>query len=205
MIHPTAEVEPGAEVGSGTRIWHHCHVREGATIGEGCILGYGVYVDAGVHIGDHCKLQNRVSVYHGVTIEDGVFVGPHVTFTNDKHPRAVQPDGAPSTDADWTVSPTLVQRGASIGAGAVILPGVTVGRWAMVAAGAIVTRDVPDNGLVAGNPARLAGYVCECGHTLRPEGDAWRCPACDKLHDLPLLSERVKVVRKQSNNQAVLP
>ena len=203
MIHPTAEVEPGAEVGAGTRIWHHCHVRTGAVIGESCVLGYGVFVDSGVQIGNRCKLQNRVSVYHGVTIEDGVFVGPHVTFTNDKHPRATNPEGALIADDEWTVSHTLVRMGASIGAGAVILSGLTVGRWAMVAAGAVVTRDVPDHGLVAGNPARLAGYACSCGHTLRPEAEAWRCPHCDKLHDLPPIDEHQTSLEIPSNNQTI--
>jgi len=187
MIHPTAEVEEGAHIGDGTRIWHHAHVRSGASIGANCILGYGVYVDAGVHIGDNCKLQNRVSVYHGVTIEDGVFVGPHVAFTNDKHPRAIRADGSLSTDDDWTVSPTLVRAGASIGAGAVILPGVTLGRWCLVGAGAVVSRDVPDHGLVTGNPARLAGYACKCGHTLQPKGKAWVCGNCAATYDLPSL------------------
>jgi acetyltransferase-like isoleucine patch superfamily enzyme len=182
MIHPTAEVEPGAQVGEGTRIWHHAHVRKGAVIGSGCILGYGVYVDAGVTIGNNVKLQNRVSVYHGVTIEDGVFVGPHVSFTNDKHPRAIRPDGALATDADWTVTPTLVRYGASIGAGAIVLPGVTVGRWAMVGSGAVVTRDVPDHGLVTGNPARLRGYACACGRRLEVQGEAWRCARCGETY-----------------------
>jgi UDP-2-acetamido-3-amino-2,3-dideoxy-glucuronate N-acetyltransferase len=187
MIHPTAEVEEGAQIGEGTRIWHHAHVRSGARIGANCILGYGVYVDAGVHIGDNCKLQNRVSVYHGVTIEDGVFVGPHVAFTNDKHPRAIRADGSLSTDDDWTVSPTLVRSGASIGAAAVILPGVTLGRWCLVGAGAVVSRDVPDHGLVTGNPARLTGYACKCGHTLHPKGPAWHCDNCSQSYDLPSL------------------
>ena len=189
MIHPTAEVEEGAQVGEGTRIWHHAHVRTGATIGANCILGYGVFVDAGVRIGDNCKLQNRVSVYHGVTIEDGVFVGPHVTFTNDKHPRAVTPDGSLSSDDDWTVSPILVRSGASIGASAVILPGVTLGAWCLVGAGAIVSRNVPDHGIVTGNPARLTGYACKCGHTLHPEGNVWVCDNCHATYDLPSLSE----------------
>jgi len=189
VIHPTAEVEPGAEIGDGTRVWHHCHVRAGAKIGADCNLGYGVYVDAGVVIGDRCKLQNRVSVYHGVTIEDGVFVGPHVTFTNDKTPRAVAPDGAPLSDDDWTVLPTLVQEGASIGAGSVILPGITIGRWAMVAAGSVVSRDVPDHALVAGNPARPAGYVCSCGRTLAKHGEALYCGHCDRTYDFPPLGE----------------
>jgi UDP-2-acetamido-3-amino-2,3-dideoxy-glucuronate N-acetyltransferase len=187
VIHPTAEVERGATIGEGTRIWHHVHVRSGASIGSGCILGYGVYVDAGVQIGDNVKLQNRVSVYHGVSIEDGVFVGPHVAFTNDKHPRAVTPDGGLATDDDWTVSPVLVRRGASIGAAAVVLPGVTIGRWAMVGAGAVVTRDVPDHGLVSGNPARLRGYACKCGYTLRNVGEGWRCERCGETYDLPPL------------------
>lgn len=185
MIHPTAEVEPDALVGEGTRIWHHAHIRAGAVIGSQCNLGYGVYVDAGVVIGDRVKLQNRVSVYQGVTIEDGVFVGPHVAFTNDKHPRAVRPDGAPAGEADWTVLPTLVRQGASIGAGAVILPGLTIGRWAMVAAGAVVSRDVPDHGLVAGNPARLVGYACSCGRTLMQRGETLYCAHCDRTYDFP--------------------
>jgi UDP-2-acetamido-3-amino-2,3-dideoxy-glucuronate N-acetyltransferase len=189
MIHPSAEVEPGASIGEGTRIWHHCHVRRGAVIGKNCVLGYGVFVDAGVQIGDNVKLQNRVSVYHGVTIEDGVFVGPHVAFTNDKHPRAVLPDGTPVTDADWAVAPILVERGASIGAGAVVLPGVTVGAWAMVGAGAVVTRDVPGHGLVLGNPARLSGYVCRCGLSLEARGEAWSCPGCQETYQLPSLPE----------------
>jgi acetyltransferase-like isoleucine patch superfamily enzyme len=189
VIHPTAEIEVGAIIGAGTRIWHHCHVRTGAMIGAECILGYGVYVDAGVSIGNRCKLQNRVSVYRGVTIHDGVFVGPHVSFTNDRHPRAVSPDGHPLTDADWQALPTLVQEGASIGAGAVILPGLTIGRWAMVAAGSLVSRDVPDHGLVAGNPARLTGYVCSCGRTLVQHGESLYCGHCDRTYDFPPIGE----------------
>jgi acetyltransferase-like isoleucine patch superfamily enzyme len=197
MIHPTAEVEEGAQVGEGTRIWHHAHVRTGATIGANCILGYGVYVDAGVRIGDNCKLQNRVSVYHGVTIEDGVFVGPHVAFTNDKHPRAITPDGRLSTDDDWTISPILVRSGASIGAAAVILPGVTLGSWCLVGAGAVVSRNVPDHGIVTGNPARLTGYACKCGHTLHPEGTVWVCDICHATYDLP----SVPPLRKRGGGQ----
>jgi UDP-2-acetamido-3-amino-2,3-dideoxy-glucuronate N-acetyltransferase len=189
VIHPTAEVEPGAEIGEGTRVWHHCHVRTGARIGAGCTLAYGVFVDHDVAIGDNCKLQNRVSVYHGVTIEDGVFVGPHATFTNDKHPRAVGPDGAPLTGDGWEIVPTLVREGASIGAGAVVLSGITVGRWAMVAAGAVVTRDVPEHGLVAGNPARLKGYACACGRTLTPRGESWHCEHCDQSYNFPPIGE----------------
>src|SRR5688572_12640472 len=187
MIHPTAEVEEGAHIGEGTRIWHHAHVRSGASIGANCILGFGVYVDAGVHIGDNCKLQNRVSVYHGVTIEDGVFVGPHVAFTNDKHPRAIRADGSLSTDDDWTVSPILVRTGASIGAGAVILPGVTLGRWCLVGAGPVAPPHVPPHAPPTGNPAPPPGYAYKCAHTLHPKAPPWHCENCSQSYALPPL------------------
>jgi acetyltransferase-like isoleucine patch superfamily enzyme len=132
-----------------------------------------------------------------VTIEDGVFVGPHATFTNDRLPRAIHPEGELRLDGDWVNEPTLVHSGASIGAGAVILPGVTIGWWAMIGAGAVVTRDVPDPGLVTGNPAYVNGYVCQCGHPLEMEGNGWRCPNCGRAHDLPSLGERVRIPRRQ--------
>lgn len=184
-MHPTAEVSPDAEIGPGCRIWHQAQIREGARLGTGCIVGKGAYVDFGVQIGSNVKIQNRASVYHGVTLEDGVFVGPHAVFTNDRLPRAINPDGSLKSDADWVVGETLVRKGASIGAAAVILPGVTIGRWAMVAAGAVVTRDVPDYGLVVGHPARLVGYVCPCGTRLpdSSQGDA-ACPACGRTTSL---------------------
>ncbi len=165
-IHPTAEVSEGARVGEGTSIWHHAQVREGATIGQHCIIGKGVYVDTGVCVGDNVKIQNYVSLYDGVTVEDGVFVGPYVCFTNDLYPRAVNPDGSLKTADDWTLSQTSVRRGAALGANSTIVCGVTIGRWAMVGAGSVVTRDVPDFGLVWGNPARLQGFVCPCGERL---------------------------------------
>jgi len=166
IIHPTAEVSPLATIGEGTRIWHQAQVRERARIGRSCIIGKGVYIDFDVVIGDRVKIQNGVSIYHGATIEDGVFVGPHACLTNDKLPRAITPDGELKRDADWEVGRILVRYGASIGAGVIILPGVTVGRFAMVGAGAVVTRDVTAHALVVGNPARLAGFVCACGHRL---------------------------------------
>jgi acetyltransferase-like isoleucine patch superfamily enzyme len=178
MIHPTADVSPQAQIGPGTRIWHQAQVREGAVIGANCIVGKGVYVDAGVVIGNNVKIQNGALLYHGLTIEDGVFIGPLACFTNDRLPRAITVDGQLKTDADWTVGPIHVSYGASIGAGAVILPNVTIGAFAMVAAGAVVTRSVPPHGLALGTPARHAGYVCRCGQRLQPEADAWRCPDC---------------------------
>ena len=179
FIHPTAIVSPQARIGEGTKIWHQAQVREGATLGRHCIVGKGVYIDINVTIGDNVKIQNGASVYHGVTLEDGVFVGPGVVLTNDKFPRAINPDGTLKSDADWEVSPILVRRGASLGAGAVILPGVTIGQFAMVAAGAVVTRDVPDYGLAIGNPARLRGFVCPCGHRLQEVGATGQSPLPD--------------------------
>jgi len=166
FVHSTADVSPHAHIGEGTKIWQHCQVREGVVIGCNCILSKDVYIDSGVHIGNHVKIQNGVSVYHGVTLEDGVFCGPHCVFTNDKQPRAINPDGSLKSANDWIVRETLVRTGASIGAHATIVCGVTIGRWAMIGAGAVVTRDVPDYGLVYGSPARLHGFVCPCGEKM---------------------------------------
>jgi acetyltransferase-like isoleucine patch superfamily enzyme len=165
-IHPTAEVSEKARIGEGTSIWHQAQVREEASIGINCIISKGVYIDAGVTIGDNVKIQNYVSVYHGVTIEDGVFVGPHVCFTNDLRPRAINPDGSLKSADDWVLSQTLVRRGAALGANSTIRCGITVGEWAMVGAGSVVTRDVPAYGLVWGNPTKLHGFVCSCGERL---------------------------------------
>lgn len=181
-IHPTADVSPRATLGPGTKVWHQAQVREGAVLGRNCILGKGAYVDFGVQIGDNVKIQNRASVYHGVTLESGVFVGPHVIFTNDKMPRAINPDGSLKSDDDWELGYILVKEGASIGAGAIVVTGVTVGRFAMIGAGAVVTKNVPDYGLVYGNPARLQGYVCPCGHKMQATSDpiVWCCPKCGR-------------------------
>jgi UDP-2-acetamido-3-amino-2,3-dideoxy-glucuronate N-acetyltransferase len=192
MIHPTAEVSPHAQIGPGTRIWHQAQVRERARIGANCIVGKGAYIDFDVRIGDNVKIQNGVFVYHGVTLEDGVFVGPRVCFTNDMFPRAITPDGAPKTDADWEVGTILVRYGASLGAGAIILPDVVIGRFALVGAGAVVTRDVPDHGLVLGNPARLVGYVCACARRMyererRGALSLLECPACEAYYELPAI------------------
>lgn len=166
-IHPTADVSPRAHIGDGTRVWHYVQIREDATIGTQCIIGKDAYIDAGVHIGNNVKIQNNSLVYHGVTLGDGVFVGPRVCFTNDLYPRAIRPDGVLKDASDWTLTPTFVEYGASIGAGAIIVAGVTIGRFAMIAAGAVVTHNVPNYGLVMGVPARLVGYVCSCGRPLQ--------------------------------------
>ena len=174
-IHPSADVSPDARIGDGTKVWHQVQVREGAVIGKNCILGKGTYVDKDVRIGDNCKLQNGVFVFHGFNLEDGVFLGPGAMLLNDKHPRAINPEGSPKDDSDWEVSEGLVAHGAAVGGGAVLLPGVKVGRWAMVGSGAVVTRDVPERGIVAGNPARLRGFACDCGHVLDGTGKCAHC------------------------------
>src|SRR5437879_1508682 len=176
-IHPSADVADDAELGPGTRVWHQAQVRERSRVGRDCILGKGVYIDFEVRIGDRCKLQNGVFVYHGFNLEDGVFVGPGAMLLNDKSPRAINPDGTLKSEADWTVSRGVVKQGASLGGGAVVLPGVSIGRFARVGSGAVVTRDVPDNGLVYGNPARLKAFVCACGHVLEPGK-----PSADGVH-----------------------
>lgn len=181
-IHPTAEVSPQAGIGVGTHIWHQVQIREGARIGRNCILGKGVYVDFDVSIGNNVKIQNSAFIYHGVTIEDGVFIGPGVMLLNDKLPRAIKPDGSLKTDADWVVGKITVKYGASIGGGAIVLPNVTIGRFALVAAGAVVTSDVPDHGLVVGVPARLVGWVCMCARRLEQRGEDWYCPDCQTLY-----------------------
>jgi len=188
-IHPTADVSKDAAVGVGTQIWHQAQVREGAVIGRRCVLGKGAYVDKGVRIGDHCKLQNGVFVFHGFNLEDGVFLGPGAMLLNDKHPRAINPDGSAKAETDWVASEGLVEYGAAVGGGAVILPGVRIGRMAVVGSGAVVTRDVPERGIVVGNPARLRGFACDCGHPLSmgQGGDRSRnhsCAKCGRVYEL---------------------
>jgi acetyltransferase-like isoleucine patch superfamily enzyme len=176
-IHPTADVSEDASIGDGASIWHQAQVREGASVGPGCIIGKGVYVGADVSIGANCKVQNYSCVYEGTTLEDGVFVGPEVVFTNDRYPRAINPDGTLKGGDDWDLQGSLVRYGAAVGSRSVVLPGLTIGRWALVAAGSVVTKDVPDHAIVAGNPARQRGWACVCARPLDPE---LACPHCGR-------------------------
>jgi UDP-2-acetamido-3-amino-2,3-dideoxy-glucuronate N-acetyltransferase len=190
-IHPTADVSPNASIGEGTSIWHQAQVREKVRLGKNCIIGKGVYIDFEVCLGDNVKVQNYVSIYHGVTLEDGVFVGPHVCFTNDLRPRAINTDGSLKAADDWVLSPTLIRRGAALGANSTIVCGVTIGAWAMIGSGSVVTRDIPDYGLVRGNPARLKGFVCPCGSKLEKESlqDGMiltHCPECNQKVSISL-------------------
>lgn len=177
FIHSTAEVSKDAKIGKNTKIWHHAQVREGAIVGKNCVLGKNVYVGKDAEIGNNVKMENNATIYRGVRIEDDVFLGPHMTFTNDPYPR--------SLNKDWKPTPTLVKKGASIGANSTILCGTTIGKHAMIGMGSVVTKDVPDYGLVFGNPASLRGYACECGRKLekiRSEGKniVMRCKHCNK-------------------------
>ncbi|NHC15471.1 acyltransferase [Motilibacter deserti] len=183
-IHPSADVDERATLGEGTSVWHLAQVREDAVLGKGCIVGRGAYVGSGVRMGDNCKLQNYALVYEPAVLEDGVFVGPAAVFTNDHYPRSIAPDGTLKRGDDWEAVGVTVRHGASIGARAVCVAPVTVGRWALVAAGAVVTKDVPDFALVAGVPAKRIRWVGKAGEPLEPTGEPgrWRCPTTGETY-----------------------
>jgi acetyltransferase-like isoleucine patch superfamily enzyme len=177
-IAANAEVDPRATVGSGTSIWGLACIREHAVLGRDCIIGRGAYIEDVVVLGDRVKVQTHALLFKPARIGDDVFIGPAVVLTNDRYPRASTPDGHLKRDADWTAEGVVIERGASIGARAVILPGVHVGSHAMVAAGAVVTKDVADHAIVAGSPARFVGWAGPAGQPLEPDGEErWRCPA----------------------------
>ena len=176
-VHPTADVETDVEIGPATAVWHRAQIRTGARLGAECIVGKDVFIDAGVRIGDRVKIQNGALVYHGVTVEDGVFIGPGAILTNDRFPRAVTTTGELAREQDWTLGTVELRRACSIGAGAIVVAGSDIGEYATVGAGAVVTRDVPSHALVAGNPARRIGWVCDCGQRLLDAGSGDPAPA----------------------------
>lgn len=173
-VHESSYVDDGAHIGAGTNIWHFCHVMSGARIGRDCSLGQNVFVARGVTLGDHVRVQNNVSIYEGVLLEDYVFCGPSMVFTNVRSPRAAV---RRNTSSDYLT--THVCAGASIGANATIVCGVTIGAFAMIGAGAVVTRDVPPHALMLGVPARPVGWACWCGLTLPQD---LRCGTCGRTH-----------------------
>jgi UDP-2-acetamido-3-amino-2,3-dideoxy-glucuronate N-acetyltransferase len=176
FAHKTSFIDQPASIGVGTKIWHFCHICRGATIGDDCSIGQNCYISGRAVIGNGCRLQNNVSVYDLVTLEDHVFCGPSVVFTNDLNPRAAYPKRG-----KWI--PTLVRAGASLGANCTILCGITIGKHAMVAAGAVVTKNVPDYAVVTGVPARVTGWMCECGGTLKfNKTNMTQCPLCRRRY-----------------------
>lgn len=175
-VEGSADVDPRAVLGEGTVVWHLAQVREDARLGRDCSVGRGAYVGAGVQVGDAVKIQNHALVYEPATIADGAFIGPAVVLTNDRYPRSVAPDGTRKDAAGWDAEGVHVGRGAALGARSVVVAGTTIGDWATVAAGAVVTRDVPAHALVVGVPARQVGWVGRAGRPLEASGDELVCP-----------------------------
>lgn len=176
FVESTADVADSAHLGARTRVWHLAQVREGATLGADCNIGRGAYIGPGAVLGDGCKVQNYALVYEPARLGDGVFIGPAAVLTNDEFPRAINPDGSPKSADDWHSVGVTIGRGAAIGARAVCIAPVTIGEWALIAAGAVVTKDVPDFALVVGVPARRVGWVGRAGRPLEQDGDEWVCP-----------------------------
>lgn len=177
FVAHTADIDPGAAIGEGTKIWHLAQVRGGAKIGVNCTIGRGAYIGDGAVVGDNCKIQNYALVYEPAQLGDGVFIGPAAVLTNDEYPRAVNADGSPKDASDWQAVGVVVGDGAAVGARAVCVAPVRIGSWSLVAAGAVVTRDVPDHAIVVGVPARQVGWVGKAGRPLVPtDNGQWQCP-----------------------------
>jgi len=205
-VHASADIESEVSVGPRTSIWNRAQIRTGARVGQDCVIGRDAFIDEGVALGDRVKVQNAALIYRGVTVEDGVFIGPNAILTNDRYPRAITSSGDLAREADWEVTPVTLRHGCSIGAGAVVVAGADVGRFATVGAGAVVTRTVGDYALVAGNPAHRLGWVCACGRRLQDASTGEKagptpaagadllCATCDRhyfyLPDAESLEER---------------
>lgn len=200
FVHKTAIVEDGVKIGEGTKIWHLSQIRKGAKLGENCILGKNVFIDHNVEIGSNVKIQNNCSIFYRAFIEDGVFVGPHVCFTNDKNPRAINKIGTLQLAEDWHISTIRVHKGATIGAGSVILPDIDIGEFALAGSGSVITKDIPAYGLVFGNPARLRGFVCRCGKKIEQilESDEAIVGKCACGLNVPIDREAYQVLQKQA-------
>ena len=176
QVDPRAIIGGKVLIGEGSTIWANAQIREEASIGRNCIIGKDVYVGSSVQIGDNCKIQNAALIYEPASLESGVFVGPGVIFTNDHNPRAVNPDGTLKSTQDWNATGVKVRTGASIGAGAICVAPVEIGEWSLIAAGAVVTKNVPNYALVAGSPAKQKGWVGKAGHKLVERNNYFECP-----------------------------
>lgn len=188
FVHESSYVDEDVEIGEGTKIWHFCHIQKGARIGRRCSLGQNVNISSHVKIGEGCRIQNNVSLYEGVELEDHVFCGPGCVFTNDLTPRAEYPKGSAG------YLKTLIRQGASVGANATIVCGLEIGRYALVGAGAVVTKDVPDYAVVYGCPAEIRGWVCRCGERLRFSDGKACCPGCGKRYRMSEAGGAVKEI-----------
>ena len=184
IIETSALIDSTASIGDGTRVWHNAQIRDGVVIGPNCIIGRDVYVGSGVQVGKNCKIQNNALVYEPAQIGDGVFIGPGVILTNDQYPRAVNPDDSIKSSADWIPAGVTIETGASVGAGAVCVAPIKIGAWAMIAAGSVVTRDIPPYALVAGVPAKQIGWVGKSGYKLSQSGESFICPKTSQRYQL---------------------
>lgn len=186
MIHETADVEPTADLGSGVHVWHHAHIRDDAVIGDNTVIGAGAYIGVGVHLGSNCKIQNGAQIYEPAWLANGVFVGPQAVLTNDRFPRAITPGGTLKSKDDWNAVGVAVHHGATIGAHATIIAPVTIGAWAMVGAGSVVTKDVPSYALMVGTPAIQVGWISESGYRLSEVSGAektFSCPVSGAIYE----------------------
>jgi acetyltransferase-like isoleucine patch superfamily enzyme len=194
FIAETADIDGSSTIGENSSIWHLAQVRNDAVLGSRCIVGRGAYIGSGVKIGDNCKIQNYALVYEPASLENGVFIGPAVVLTNDTYPRAINVDGSLKSAEDWSPVGVTIKEGASIGARSTCVAPVTIGRWAMVAAGAVVVKDVPDYALVVGNPARQIGWVGKVGDKLIQQGpNEFLCPKTGEIY-----TEKAGVLESQN-------
>ena len=189
--HKTAEIQEGARIGQGTKIWHNCQVLKGAEIGDNCVIGHNCFIASKAKLGNGIKIESNTDVWDYVTLEDYVFVGPSAVFTNDKNPRAKYPKSKYPQYGKWL--PTLVKEGVTIGANATIVCGNTIGKWAMIGAGAVVAQDVPDYAIVVGIPAKIIGWVCECGNKLEFKNDKAVCKICKRKYKK--IGDKVKEIK----------
>lgn len=197
LCHPSADIAPTASLAESVRVWHYAQIREDAKIGENCVIGRGAYVGTGVEVGPNCKIQNYALVYEPAKLAAGVFIGPAVVLTNDHFPRAINADGTPKSADDWHPVGVDIREGASIGANSTCIAPIVIGRWALVGAGSVVVKDVPEFALVVGSPAKRVGWVGTAGHPLKESSPGeWICPVTDAKYREIATDQLIKVQTK---------